>query len=81
MTNPPTLLPRDCFDGAEVRRKFGSLDEHGNLKIRSRQWLESQRKQRAIPFIKFGARNIMYPRAAVMAILSEANVHKLEQLK
>lgn len=60
---------RDCYRPYEVRMKFGMHDERGRFVPLSRITLLRWRKAGKLPFIQPNSRVVLYPKAAVDALV------------
>ena len=70
---PTALLPRDCYTGDQIRTLLARRNRMGDIVPLTRGELYRARCQGRLPFIKFGSRLIMYPRALVDASLARAS--------
>lgn len=68
MAFPPPILPRDCYEGWQIRKMFAERVEDGGIKIKSRAWLRYQRVRGVLPYHTFGVK-IMYPRLLIDQML------------
>ena len=67
-----TFLPRDCYSGYELRRLLGQLSPEGDLIPITRATLWHRRRKGQLPFVRFTARLVMYPRTLIDQMLREA---------
>lgn len=72
MPDDPPLLPRNCYQAAQVRRLFANRDNDGKLIIMSSQKLYYWRIQGLIPSAKFGG-TYLYPKVGVDEMIRKAN--------
>jgi hypothetical protein len=63
------VRPRDCYRSYEVRVKFGMRNERGELVPLSRITLLRWRKAGKLAYIQPNSRLVLYPKAAVDALL------------
>lgn len=68
---PVSVRPRDCYRPFEVRMKFGTVNEKGELVPLSRITLYRWRKEGLLEWVEINSRCILYPKESVHRLLAE----------